>query len=45
MITKEQWLKFLGIQYKALNIDADDGMSAFIMLATVESFLRQNGEI
>jgi hypothetical protein len=45
MITKEQWIEFLDKQYKSFNIDTEEGMTQLCTLATVEEFLRQNGEI
>jgi hypothetical protein len=45
MITKEKWIEFLDNHYKLLNIEKDEDLAAFCMLATVEEFLRINGEI
>lgn len=44
-ITKEQWIYFLNEQYRSFEIDTEEGMTQFCTLATVEEFLRLNGEI
>ncbi len=45
MITKKEWEEFLRLQYRSLNLENDNDMSAFCMLATVEEFLRRYKEI